>query len=238
MSLALACLAWRRVLSSPARLGLLALVVAQPIVASGLAAWPEYPAFHDVVLLTWIVGAGVVGQDFSSGVIQLVFARPITRARYVTCQWLAVGLAAAALATGAVVLSAVAARLAGSPRVAMDLAGRLTADNVIACFGIGAVLVMLSSFGSGLSGMALAVVLTAGSVTTVQLAREWPNPIVEAVAARLLALLLPRVDLAELVVDGRVSWHATTSYLSTVTICLVVAIAVLNRRDVSYASAR
>ena len=44
-----------------------------------------------------ILAAGAIGQDVASGVLQLVFARPVARAEYVLARWLACVLGASTL---------------------------------------------------------------------------------------------------------------------------------------------
>ena len=48
--------------------------------------------------------------------------------------------------------------------------------------------------------------------------------------------LKPGLDLAPLFHGGPVAWFAVVSYLSTVTLCLGLAVVVMNRRELSYAS--
>ena len=44
-----------------------------------------------------LLGAGIIGQDMSSGTLQLLFARPVTRGEYVLSRWLGASLGASCL---------------------------------------------------------------------------------------------------------------------------------------------
>jgi len=44
------------------------------------------------------------------------------------------------------------------------------------------------------------------------------------------------VDISPILNGGDVPWFAIVSYLSTVTLCLAVAVVVMNRKELSYAS--
>ena len=45
-----------------------------------------------------------------------------------------------------------------------------------------------------------------------------------------------KLDPAPFFGQGSISWFAVTSYLSTIAICLVIAIHAVNRKELSYAS--
>ena len=81
-------------LSSPLRMLFLAAFVLMPLLfvtaAPGMGLTPLEDSFWFVIVL----GAGAIGQDVSSGVLQLLLARPITRPEYVTSRWLAVAIGA------------------------------------------------------------------------------------------------------------------------------------------------
>jgi hypothetical protein len=49
------------------------------------------------------------------------------------------------------------------------------------------------------------------------------------------SLLSPRIEIAQ-IVAGSPSWFAIATYASNLTLCLVVAILVLNKKELSYAS--
>ena len=58
-----------------------------------------------------------------------------------------------------------------------------------------------------------------------------------AVAAEMEKLLVPSIDLARSLGSNPVSWHPLVAYASTVTLALALAIVVVNRKELSYASA-
>ena len=55
-------------------------------------------------------------------------------------------------------------------------------------------------------------------------------------SAELLRFLNPQVQLGPMTMGSGVSWFEVVSYLSTVTLCLAVAVLVINRREISYAT--
>jgi len=55
------------------------------------------------VMFAVIAAAGAIGQDVSSGVVQLTFARPVVRWRYVIARWLGATLLAGAAGVALVV---------------------------------------------------------------------------------------------------------------------------------------
>jgi len=138
--------------------------------------------------LTLILAAGIIGQDVSSGVLQLVLARPVTRREYVVSRWLSVSLMGGLLASAQVLI---------------------------------AWLLLLASFVMvGLYGIGELV------------HRDW----VTRFAAELGGFLVPEIPLDPIQRAGDIPWVAIVSYLSTVTLCLALAIVVMNRKEFSYAS--
>src|SRR5262249_47296609 len=54
-----------------------------------------------------VLAAGAIGQDISSGTLQLLLARPVTRPGYVMSRWIAAGFGASVLYIGIVALSTI-----------------------------------------------------------------------------------------------------------------------------------
>src|SRR4029079_16239697 len=71
-----------------------AVVVLPVLVELGGIAGPVDPRILGGVLWNGLLfGAGIIGLEASTGVLQLVFARPVTRAEYVLSRWLAAVIA-------------------------------------------------------------------------------------------------------------------------------------------------
>ena len=94
----------------------------------------------------------------------------------------------------------------------------------------------LSSLIAGFGDLALYLLLNLGGgfVQGLGQIRGWPG--MERLGAEILASLMPGIDLGRLLATTAMSWYPTVAYASTVTICLALAIVVVNRKEISYAS--
>ena len=70
---------WRQRLSSPVRLVILFFMMTTPLLM--LTAMPQMglAALGEALPIGMLFAAGMIGQDVGSGVLQLVFARPVRR---------------------------------------------------------------------------------------------------------------------------------------------------------------
>jgi len=180
-----------------------------------------------VLILTLLIGAGSVGKDVSSGVLPLLFTRPLVRSRYVLAKWLAVGSAVTVLTALTLLGEALVLARAdlGVPRAEVTAAIFQSASTV---FGISSVLVffsvLLSSFADALLWIGLSVVPQIGHRFVGQrIAEEWQ------------AFLYPSLEWSA-TFDHPVAWFRVFSYFSTVTLCLCLAVLAVNRKELSYAS--
>jgi len=225
---------WRQRLTSPIRLALLGTMAGFPLLAvafmhGGLSILGNS---QGPVL---VLGAGMIGQDVSSGVLQLLFARPVRRPDYVLSRWLGVAIAASAVALlqigVAVALMAARHSMPEAQELLTYAAGR-----VLESFGLAAVLALLSSLIPGFGDLALylVVTMTAGVVQTVGRMKAWAW--LDHLGSEVLASLLPTIDIARLIVASPLPWYPIVSYASTVTLCLALAIVAVNRKELSYAS--
>jgi ABC-type transport system involved in multi-copper enzyme maturation permease subunit len=62
----------------------------------GAGAIDHFPLIGITPFLVWLLGAGIIGRDMSSGVAHLLFTRPISRNSYVFTKWASLVLAVAA----------------------------------------------------------------------------------------------------------------------------------------------
>ncbi len=182
-----------------------------------------------------VIGAGLIGQDLSAGVLQLLFARPVTRMSYVVSRWLGCLMFAAALSVVQVSCGALILEARGMP---MELNAVLVfgGTQLLAAIGIVSVLTLFSSLigGFGDLGLYLLASIVAGAIGLGgQISgTAWARHTGEELGR----FLSPGLDLARLSQSTSPSWFEITSFVSTVVICLAVAVWVMNRRELSYAS--
>jgi ABC-type transport system involved in multi-copper enzyme maturation permease subunit len=214
----LASATWREKLSHPV------LVVLYGVVCfsyTTMAVTGTHALEDPTLFLTVFVAAGTIGREVSSGVLPLLFTRPIVRTDYVIAKWLAVSLAAALL--GAVTLLLQAALLArGGAGVAGGEIAAAVFQSASVAFGLASVLICFSVLVPGAGDIAvwLGLSLLAGALKSRLPARvheEWQ------------ALLSPQLDWGA-------SSFAIVSYLSTVTLFLCLAALAANRKELSYAA--
>lgn len=227
---------WRQRLTSPIRLALLAGIAGLPLLGVAFMRGAGLSVLGDSQGPVLVLGAGMIGQDVSSGVLQLLFARPVRRPDYVVSRWLSVAIAASAIAVLQlmVALPLMAARngMPGTQEVLFYASGR-----VLESFGLAAVLALLSSLVPGIGDLALYLLfnMMAGIIQTAGRMKEWIW--VDRLGGELIASLQPTVDVGQLLHASPLPWYPIVAYASTLTLCLAVAIVVVNRRELSYASA-
>jgi ABC-type transport system involved in multi-copper enzyme maturation permease subunit len=225
----------RQRLSSPMRLLLATAFFGVGVAPVLLTASLDLLSASTMNLFAFLFAAGAIGQDVSSGVLTLAFARPVRRREYVIARWLGAGV----LATFCVLLQVLAAAGAVMLRHG-DLTANLLAlkflGGMLGVFGLSAVILMFSSLVPGLGdlGLYLLAMIIQAVTSGVGYGKQigWLTRVGEEMERFLGAALDPSPWLGR----GTVSWFAITSYLSTITICLVVAIWAVNRKELSYAS--
>jgi ABC-type transport system involved in multi-copper enzyme maturation permease subunit len=183
-----------------------------------------------------ILSAGMIGQDVSAGVLQLVFARPVRRSEYVFSRWGAAGLGAAAMMILQVATVAAIAALRGHPQPLGDL-GTFTAEALLHAIGVVSVMALLSALAPGLADLALLLIaMFSGTVLSTVGQVVHNGQYLVRTGEEIGRFASPELALAPLFHGDAVSWFAIASYLSTVTLCLALAIVVVNRKELSYAS--
>ena len=182
-----------------------------------------------------ILGAGLIGQDVSSGTLQLLFARPVTRAEYVVSRWLGAALTASCLSAVQIAIGSVFLALHGAPPGGGQLAIVLGVQ-VLNAFGTVSVLLLFSTLLPGI-GDVIAIFVAAATGQALQLgAALFRAPWLARAGQELVRFVNPSLDLGAIFGSGPVSWFEVVSYFSTVTLCVALAIVVMNRRELSYAT--
>ncbi|HVP39334.1 MAG TPA: hypothetical protein VMS93_09150 [Candidatus Saccharimonadales bacterium] len=218
---------------SPVRICLVVAFFLFPLMLAAFEADARMANMDYVFVL--ILGAGMVGQDVTSGVLQGLLARPVRRSEYLVSRWLAVALGSAFLT---LLLAALGYLIAAARGNAADLGpvAVRACEGVLTDFGVAAVLAFFSSWMNGLGDLAVFLMASLGAqlcegIGSIKPAWEW----VARVGREFDGCLSPRLDLTQALGPG-VSAFAVVSYFSTVTLCLALAIVILNRRELSYAS--
>jgi ABC-type transport system involved in multi-copper enzyme maturation permease subunit len=215
----------RERLSRP--LALVALVVLLAM-TTAMSLMGEDRTFHDPSgVIVMVLAAGVIGREVSSGVLPLLFTRPITRSSYVLTRWLAIGLAATALSW--VNLGIEAAWLLRSGAASGRDLLFVGFQSLTGSFGLAAVFVLLSSLVPGFGDLGLWVL---GNLAAMGL--SWAGGM--RAGRELGEFFLPSLEGAAVFGSGPISWYGVSSYLFTVAVCLALAVLAINRKELSYAS--
>jgi ABC-type transport system involved in multi-copper enzyme maturation permease subunit len=225
----------RQRFSSPIRVFIVLLLGWMPMLPVLLAPRVGFAALGDCYFIALALAAGMIGQDLSSGTLQLLLARPVTRAQYVFSRWGAVVAGTFLLVVLQTLCAAIIMLVRGAP-VPWDQAALHLVNSALLALGTAAVMALLSSLSAGLGdlGLLLLVFVSAQVLEKVGMLRSW-EWLVRG-AAEMLRVLKPELDLAPLFHGGPIAWLAVASYLSAVTLCLGLAVLVMNRRELSYAS--
>ncbi len=225
----------RQRLGSPFRVVLLLMLSLPPLAVVAFTR-ALAPVHGSALGLALVFAAGAIGQDVSSGVLHLTFARPVTRPAYVLGRWAAAAGAATALSWTLLVLAtAIAAARGAAPGVG-EIAGVALESALVASAAV-AVMLAFSSLANGLGDLALYAMcfFSLQVLGMVASSRNW------AVALRVVEELQHTLSpepaiLSWFVAHGPVPWSGLLGALATTALGLGVAIAVVNRKELSYAA--
>ena len=182
-----------------------------------------------------IMAAGLIGQEVSSGVLTLAFARPLQRIQWVVGRWLGASLLGTAVVLLQVLIAcAVATARHGVPSLSMVVA--LTLEGVLAVFGTSAVLLMLSSLIPGLGDLAILAMGAVISGMLPTIASHYHLGWLARAGEEVQRFLTASVVLAPWFNHAPAPWFELASYFSTLAICVLVAVWAVNRKELSYAS--
>ena len=216
----------RRHLTSVAFLGYLAFLV---IVALGTsrfnspaAAWPTL-----IALLAIITGSQPIGPEFSSGTLQLILVKPVTRSAYLLAR-----VAGVATVTTLAAVVACAAELLGralwAERLAADILGVTVLNTAVGAIFTVALLTFFGSFTRAYFNVAIFLILQVGlsvGMGLAMLARKWP--ILPRIIDQVNRNLFPDAPHA---LDA--PWLLLV--LSNAAVALVLACLIFRRREVPY----
>ncbi|NOT33517.1 MAG: hypothetical protein HOP12_05020 [Candidatus Eisenbacteria bacterium] len=233
MTLTIALATARQRFTSPFRLVLLAFTFLPWHLGALLS--HQFQVSSEVMLFGFILTAGVIGQEVSSGVLQLVFARPVKRWEYVIGRWLGVALPASALAIVFVLSLAGVVSLSGGA-LEWKSVMRALLEAPFRVFGISAVLLMFSAAVKGLGDLAVwaMVGIVGGIVGGFGGSRGWKW--LARAAEELGNFLSPCLSWSGPFSGGTWPLQDAVAWCSTVAICLTIAIVLVNRKELSYGS--
>ena len=220
---------------SPVRLALTFSFFFFPLLVLAFLRGPGLALLNTGQAFAVLLGAGLIGQDVSAGTLQLLFARPLTRGEYVLSRWLAAALAASCLMLVQLAIAAGLLAMRGEAPGARDLA-IFAGGQLFGIVGTISVLLLFSTLLPGVGDL-LALIVAGVMGQGLQLGAALFNaPWLARAGVELGRFAAPALDLARLFGGGRVSWFDIVAYFSSVTLCLALAIVVMNRRELSYAN--
>jgi len=222
--------------ASPVRVALLSFMFFVPLLivagAPGLGLGVLGNGYGVVI----VIAAGMIGQDVSSGVLQLLLARPVRRDTYVLSRWLGAALGSFGVIVVQAGLCALILWSRGLPPDARDIA-LLLGDNLLLALGLSAVLALCSSLMGGLGDLAILFLATLAAKLMESAGQLAQSPILSRVGTELENVCIPQVHLYEFMSPSGPPWFTIVSYVSTVVLCLALAIVFVNRKELSYAAA-
>ncbi len=223
----------RQRLTSPMRLGLIFLMTIFPI--GGVAFMGTLSVVSGIAgPIAFILAAGAIGQDLSSGTLTLLFVRPVTRLEYVLSRWIAATIGAFGICLFTYLIATMLMFLRGTPPEAAALV-QLVLDTVTTTAGSAAIMIMLSSLGGGLAdvGLWFGTLVTVQMLTVLGQFKQWPW--LMRICAEVQHVLSPELSFAWVFQHMAPSWFAIATWFSTVTLALALANLRMNRRELSYA---
>jgi hypothetical protein len=225
-------------LRSPVRLALAAafmfFAAAPYVLALFVKGFPrEIQASTHGGMLALVFAAGVLGQEFSSGSPQITFTRPLPRWIWTLSRAAAMAL----LASVCAVVPYVPALAVGVPAGDVLMAAL---EQVAQALGTTAVVTGLSALVPGLTDLALIAGANIGFSIMGMVAMVVQEEPARTIARRLKDYIepwfSPKLDLVGLLHGATFSPHAVLLLASTALFWLVVAIALVNRKELSYAT--
>jgi ABC-type transport system involved in multi-copper enzyme maturation permease subunit len=216
------------------RVGLMLLICVSTLGAAAITGTLS-PLAGIATPLALILAAGAIGQDVSSGTLQLLLVRPVSRPSVLVHRWLACVFAVMGITVVLLVLGTVALLLRGTHPDALDLI-RMLLESACSAAGSAAVMVMLSTLVGGLGdvGLFAAAMLVTQVLVGLGTLEHWEWLL--RACTELQGVLSPQLSWQWMLHQTPPSWFAITSWASTVTLALALGIARLNRRELSYAA--
>lgn len=196
------------------------------------------------------LAAGVISRERESGTLATIFARPVTRATYVLSKWIALFSAAVFVGTISLLISLLVYALTQPALIAWASIPNMLSTCTFLLLGLSAVFVLCSSFGAVTSDLSsfLTVVGMAGMISMVAMAEVPPSCLVTLppclvyaynsirglcfdVMQPLWFFLIPFVKFP---IEPHRVVGTLLAFFSNLTLCLLVTVWLINRREVGY----
>jgi hypothetical protein len=201
-------------------------------------AGPILVAPREMFIIPLSLGLATIGRDASEGLLPLLLTRPIRRSTYVLSHWAALGTVASFWALLHLLLQWVLIQMSmyhppGGFELMDNALGR-----VALCFGMAAALVCFAARLPAYGNVILWCVLyfVAERVLPGLGQDDTLRKFTFTVRQYLTGLLMPELDIRRTFAATPISWFRLATYVSNVSLLLLLAIHVFNRREVSYAS--
>ncbi len=198
---------------------------------------PELMGPEDIFLIPLSLGLGTIGRESSEGLLPVMLTRPVKRSTYVLSHWAALGTVASFWALLHLLLQwgLIQSSMVHPPRDIELLYNALS--RVSLCFGMAATLVCFATRLPGFGNLILwGVLFFVATRVLPGFGKEESLNWVFTLRQYLNGLLLPALDIRKTFAATPISWFRLTTYLSNVSLLLLLAIHLFNRREVSYAS--
>jgi len=189
--------------------------------------------FHP--LLTVTLASGILGLEFSSGVLALVFTRPISRRVYALSKWMAV-TATAVILSLAQLLAVLLILRVRYDSFEPDALGPRLVERVLVAAGTSAVL-FLSALGSGLSDLAVWGLASVAAQTFRTIGFVNRDDFWIRLGESLQFLLAPGWGMAS-GTSPAMSLPELLAAVGITAVALALAVWVLERREITYAEVR
>ena len=220
---------------SPIRMALVASIFMFPLLLLAFAPQIGLHVVQSGTLYAFLLGAGLIGQETSSGVMQLLFARPVRRWEYVTSRWLAIAAAIAGLVLAQLAFASLILLARGEAAEPLDILYSF-GDQLLPALCALSVLTLFSSFLSGIGDVAAMILSFITSQVLMAVGQVTQHPWLTRFGQEMLRFLAPQITLEAIQGWRSVPWFEWVSYLSTVSLCLAVSVMLINAREISYAS--
>ena len=242
MNKSIALMTIKQLANLPVRLVLLAGFVAFPLLIDVMTRQMGYKhlASSEMVvantsMFVLIIGAGVIGQDVTDGILPLIFSRPLKRWQYTLTKWMTVALLASVVA-----LFNLLCHLAFAHGITVELIQNIApldiAQILLLSMGTTAVMLLLSSLLPGAADIGVILLLCAACFVMTILEHALHVPGMEETATNIFAMLFPSFELRELY-----NWRSLLNievgrYLCIVLLCISGSVLLVNQKEISYGS--
>lgn len=225
---------WRQRGSAAFRMAFLLLVFGFPLLMTAAMPGGGLGIVRDALGITMVLAAGMIGQDVSSGVLQLLFARPVRRSEYVLSRWLSVAIAASGFAVLQIALAWMIVTARGAPLESNTVLLTML-QRVCEVIQITAVMAMFSSLVNGIGDLGLwfATTVSGAILQLAAQAKGWGW--VGRVGTEINRIVGPDVGLVALA-GGTGGWSGLVTTLSIAALALLIAVVLVNRKELSYAT--